>query len=41
MGDEGDITLTLTEFPDPNGKACYFRVPDLSITEADELTGLW
>jgi hypothetical protein len=41
MGDEGDITLTLTEFPDPNGKACYFRVPDLSITDADELTGLW
>jgi DUF1680 family protein len=41
MGDEGDITLTLTEFPDPNGKVCYFRVPDLTKTDADELTGLW
>jgi len=41
MGDEGDITLTLSEFADPNGKACYFRVPDLSKTSADELTGLW
>lgn len=41
MGNEGDVRLTLTEFADPNGRACYFRVPDLSKTEADELTGLW
>jgi DUF1680 family protein len=41
MGDEGNITLTLTEFADPNGKCCYFRVPDMSQTEADELAGLW
>ena len=41
LGNEGDVTLTLTEFADPLGRACYFRVPDLSQTEADELTGLW
>ena len=41
LGNEGNITLTLTEFADPNCKACYFRVPDLSKTTADELTGLW
>jgi len=41
LGDEGNITLTLTEFPDPNGKACYFRVPDMSEAVPDELTGRW
>jgi hypothetical protein len=41
MGNEGNITLTFTEFADPNNRAIYFRVPDLSTTAADELTGLW
>ena len=39
--DAGDITLTLTEFADPDCKTCYFKVPDLSKTSADELTKLW
>jgi hypothetical protein len=41
MGNEGNITLTFTEFADPNNRAIYFRVPDLSATAADELTGTW
>ena len=41
MGNRGNITLILTEFADPSGKVCYFRVPDLSKADADELTGLW
>jgi DUF1680 family protein len=41
LGNEGNITLTLTEFADPNGKCCYFRLPDLSQAVDDELDGLW
>ena len=41
MGNEQNITLTLTEFPDPKGKCTYFRVPDFSEAVPDELTELW
>jgi DUF1680 family protein len=42
LGDGGNITLTLTEFPDPNGRCCYFKVPNLSAEALqDELVGLW
>lgn len=41
IGNRGNITLTLTEFSDPNGKVSYFRVPDLSTTVSGELTGPW
>jgi len=41
MGNEGNITLTLTEFADPDGKCVYFRVPDLSEAVDDELLGVW
>jgi len=37
MGNQGDMTLTLTEFPDPNGKMRLFRVPDPSLAVDDEL----
>jgi hypothetical protein len=40
MGNRGNLTLTLTEFPDPNGKCTYFRVPDLSKAVPDELSGM-
>ncbi len=33
----GDLNLILTQFPDPNGQATYFRLPDLSIAVDDEL----
>ncbi|NOX53403.1 MAG: hypothetical protein GXP27_02995, partial [Planctomycetes bacterium] len=33
----GDLKLLLTEFPDPGGRAVYFRVPDLSVAVEDEL----
>jgi uncharacterized protein len=33
----GDLSLTLTEFPDPDGKWTYFRVPDMSAAVDDEL----
>lgn len=36
----GNLTLTFTEFADPNGKCTYFRVPDLSEAVPDELTGI-
>lgn len=32
-----DLTLLLTEFADPAGKAIYFRTPDLSVAVDDEL----
>jgi uncharacterized protein len=35
----GDLSLRLTEFPDPEGKVVYFRVPDLSAAVPDELLG--
>ena len=38
MGNCGDLTLTLTEFADPKGKAVYFRLPDMKEAVADELT---
>ena len=41
MGNEGNVTLTLTEFADPDGKCSYFRVPDLSEAVDDELLGSW
>lgn len=37
LGTKGDFTLTLTEFPDPNGRATYFRLRDFSAAEDDEL----
>jgi DUF1680 family protein len=39
MGNPGNITLTLTEFADPNGKCTYFKTPDLSLAVEDELIG--
>ncbi|MCU0874875.1 MAG: hypothetical protein MUE50_21300 [Pirellulaceae bacterium] len=33
-----DYELTLTEFPDPEGKATYFRLRDLSGAVHDELS---
>ena len=37
MGERGEMALTLTEFPDPDGKCTYFRLPDLSVGVPDEL----
>lgn len=34
---QGDLELTLTEFPDPNGRATYFRLRDDSVAVDDEL----
>ena len=34
---EGIHYLKLTEFPDPEGKCVYFRLPDLSLAVPDEL----
>ena len=39
MGNPGNISLTLTEFADPNGKCTYFKTPDLSLAVDDELIG--
>ena len=33
----GDLNLVLTPFPDPEGRATYFRLPDLSVAVDDEL----
>ncbi len=41
LGNAKNITLTLTEFADPNGRCIYFKVPDLSIAVPDELTRQW
>ena len=41
MGNAANLTLTLTEFADPEGKCTYFRTPDISMAVEDELTGLW
>jgi uncharacterized protein len=37
IGKKGDFALTLTEFPDPDGKATYFRLRDFSAAVDDEL----
>ena len=37
IGKQSDFTLTLTEFPDPAGKATYFRLRDFSAAVDDEL----
>ena len=37
VGKKADFTLTLTEFPDPDGKATYFRLRDFSAAVDDEL----
>jgi uncharacterized protein len=36
-GVAGNLSLKLTEFPDPEGKCVYFRLPDLSVAVPDEL----
>jgi hypothetical protein len=41
MGNNRDVTLTLTEFADPGGKCTYFRIPDMSEAVPDELSGHW
>jgi len=41
LGNRKNLTLTFTEFADPNGKCTYFRVPDLSEAVPDELLDLW
>ena len=35
----GDLNLVLTEFPDPGGRAVYFRLQDASVAVDDELLG--
>lgn len=37
LSPKADFTLTLTEFPDPDGKATYFRLRDFSAAVEDEL----
>ena len=39
IGVSGNLSLKLTEFPDPGGKCVYFRLPDLSAAAPDELVG--
>ncbi len=39
IGIPANISLRLTEFPDPEGKLVYFRLPDLSVAAPDELLG--
>ncbi len=39
MWSSGNLSLLLTEFPDPEGKCVYFRLPDLSGAVPDELFG--
>lgn len=41
LGNSENLTLTLTEFADPDGKCAYFTIPDLSEAVADELLGIW
>lgn len=35
--DKGAFTLTLTEFPDPDGQAIYFQLSDPRVAVDDEL----
>lgn len=37
LGDDESLTLTLTEFADPSGRCVYFKIPDISQADADEL----
>jgi len=37
LGEKADYELMLTEFPDPDGKAAYFRLRDFSPAVEDEL----
>ena len=37
IGKKSDFTLTLTEFPDPDAKATYFRLRDFSAAVDDDL----
>jgi DUF1680 family protein len=39
IGIPTNIALRLTEFPDPEGKMVYFRLPDLRVAAPDELLG--
>ena len=39
MGCPGNLSLKLTEFPDPQGRSVYFRLPDLRVAVPDELAG--
>ena len=39
VGIPANISLRLTEFPDPEGKLVYFRLPDLRVAAPDELLG--
>jgi hypothetical protein len=39
VGVPDNISFRLTEFPDPEGKLVYFRLPDLSVAVPDELLG--
>jgi uncharacterized protein len=39
VGCSGNLALRLTEFPDPDGKCVYFRLPDPSKAVPDELVG--
>jgi DUF1680 family protein len=39
IGIPSNISFRLTEFPDPEGKQVYFRLPDLSVAAPDELLG--
>jgi uncharacterized protein len=41
LGNKRNLTLTLTEFADPDGKCTYFRIPDLAEAVPDELYGIW
>ncbi len=41
LGNAKNITITLSEFADPNGRCIYFKVPELSTAVADELTRPW
>ena len=36
-GGSAELTLKLTEFPDPDGKCTYFRLTDAKAAQADEL----
>jgi hypothetical protein len=37
LAQQADYELTLTEFPDPDGKATFFRLRDFSGAVDDEL----
>jgi uncharacterized protein len=39
MWSSGNLSLRLTEFPDPDGKVVYFRLPDPGVAVPDELFG--